>query len=121
MLNTMTSPEITFDEEAFVKEVLKRFETNTHHNNNDDIYDDYFYSVFPTNEIREAIRNKYYLDEWYDRQSLHNILYTIVDIEYDKYEDSVADTEDFKEEEFGIDEIHDIDEEEEYYEGDDYD
>jgi hypothetical protein len=122
----MSLSQLIFNEDKFINEVLKQFETDIYHNTNDDIYDNYFYLVFPTKEIQDEIHNKYYYDEWYDSQSLHTILSTKVNIAYKEYEESNADTE-YNYEEYNEDYIHYIldyilhNEEynQDYFEGDD--
>ena len=106
----MSLSQLIFNEDKFINEVLKQFETDIYHNTNDDIYDNYFYLVFPTKEIQDAIHNKYYYHELYDSQSLHTILSTKVNFAYKEYEESNADTE-YNYEEYN----------EDYFEGDDYD
>jgi hypothetical protein len=87
----MTSANITFDETEFIKSIIDKY--------NDDIsfsyyelFDMSFYSLFPTDEIREAIHNKYYLSENYDSESLYSILSNkLSNAIFDEF-DSIADT-----------------------------
>jgi|LakMenEpi03Aug12_release.lakeMendotaPanAssembly.Ray.scaffolds.fasta_scaffold2114507_1 hypothetical protein len=92
MLLTMTSPIIDFDENEFINYVIDRYLND---GATDDIFDECFKSRFPTNEISENIRLKYYPGENYDSMSLYSILYNKVDDEFYDVEDSNADTEEF--------------------------
>jgi hypothetical protein len=88
----MTSPIIDFDENEFINYVIDRYLND---GATDDIFDECFKSRFPTNEISENIRLKYYPGENYDSMSLYSILYNKVDDEFYDVEDSNADTEEF--------------------------
>lgn len=92
MLLTMTSPIIDFDENEFINYVIDRYLND---GATDDIFDECFKSRFPTNDISENIRLKYYPGENYDSMSLYSILYNKVDDEFYDVEDSNADTEEF--------------------------
>ena len=108
MLLTMTSQNISFDEKVFIESVICKFYNEDNTDTFEKVFDDYFRSLFITEDICEAIRNKYYSAENYDSESLYSILLNKVDDALYNEDDSFADTE----------ENYDEDEE---YEGDDYD
>ena len=107
---SMTSQNISFDEKAFIESVLDRYYNEENAESFEKVFDDYFRSFFPDDVICEAIRNKYYLGSNYDSVSLYSILSNKVDDALYDEDDSIADTEEFE----------DIDEDDEF-EGDDYD
>lgn len=99
----MTSPVLDFDEKAFIDSVIDRYLNNDgNYETNDDIFEECFNSKFPTEEICEAIRLKFYPAENYDAMTLHSILYNKVDDAFYEEEDSNADTEEFESEELSI-------------------
>lgn len=86
----MTSIDIDFNENAFVYYLVKKYlndEEDTF-DSNDDLFDDYFKTMFPTEEICEAIRLKFYSGKEYKGLDLYSILYNKVDYSYDKEIDS---------------------------------
>jgi hypothetical protein len=88
----MTSANITFDETEFIETILERY-NNDISLSYDEIFNMQFSSLFPTDEICEAVRNKYYLSENYDSESLYSILSNkIIDALFDE-DDSIADTD----------------------------
>ena len=92
MLITMTSANITFDENEFIETILERYNIDISLSY-DEIFNMHFSSLFPTDEICEAIRNKYYSGENYDSESLYSILSNkLIDAVYDE-DDSIADTD----------------------------
>ena len=68
MLLTMTSQNISFDEKAFIESVVVRYYNEDNAESFEKVFDDYFRSFFPTDDICEEIRNKYYLGENYDSE-----------------------------------------------------
>lgn len=74
----MTSAISDFDESAFINYVIHRYLSNDESSNND-IFKECFKSKYPTDEICENIRLKFYTDEKYNSMSLYNILYDKVD------------------------------------------
>jgi hypothetical protein len=56
----MMTSSVSFDEKAFIEFMIDRF----YHDESDEpceiLYDNYFKLYFPTDEIREEIRSKYY-------------------------------------------------------------
>jgi hypothetical protein len=70
----MTSANITFDETSFIKFMINRFYNDESNEPCEILFDYYFKAYFPTDEICEEIRNKYYSGENYDSESLYSIL-----------------------------------------------
>lgn len=97
MLFTMTSPVLDFDEKAFIDYVIDRYINDEIDNNQttDDLFDDCFKTKFPSDEMCEEIRLKFYSGENYDSESLYSILYNKVDDAFYEKEESIADTEEF--------------------------
>lgn len=105
----MTSLVLDFNEKEFIDYVIDRYMNETgSFETNDDIFDHCFKSKFPTEEICEEIRLKFYSGENYDSMTLHSILYNKVDDAFYEVEDSNADTEEFdSEEQLPIDDYDD--------------
>jgi len=70
----MTALNISFDEKAFIEFMINKF----YHDESDEpceiLYDNYYKLYFPTDEIREAIRSKYYSGGDNGYLSLYHIL-----------------------------------------------
>ncbi len=70
----MTVLNISFDEKAFIEFMINKF----YHDESDEpceiLYDNYYKLYFPTDEIREAIRSKYYSGGYNGYLSLYHIL-----------------------------------------------
>jgi hypothetical protein len=67
----MTTANISFDENAFIKSVVNKYYNDDNEEDSDTVFDNYFRSFFQNREIRKAIRNKYYLNNY---KSLYSIL-----------------------------------------------
>ena len=93
MLLTMISPIIDFDENEFINYVIDRYSSDG--GVSEEVFDECFKSRFPTNEISENIRLKYYPGVNYDYTTLYLILYNKVGTAFYDLEDSIADTEEF--------------------------
>jgi hypothetical protein len=74
MFISMTALNISFDEKAFIEFMINKF----YHDESDEpceiLYDNYYKLYFPTDEIREAIRSKYYSGGDNGYLSLYHIL-----------------------------------------------
>jgi hypothetical protein len=74
MFISMTASNISFDEKAFIEFMINKF----YHDESDEpceiLYDNYYKLYFPTDEIREAIRSKYYSGGDNGYLSLYHIL-----------------------------------------------
>jgi hypothetical protein len=70
----MTSANITFNETSFIKFMINRFYNDDSNEPCEILFDYYFKVYFPTDEICEAVRNKYYSGENYNSESLYSIL-----------------------------------------------
>lgn len=72
MLEEMTTSSTPFDEKKFIEFMIDRF----YHDDSDEpceiLYDYYFKVHFPTDEICEEIRTKYYLEN--NTETLYTIL-----------------------------------------------
>jgi hypothetical protein len=81
-----------FDENKIVDYILEKYMSDDDdYESYDDIFNDCFYSMFPTEEIRNDIYLKFYSDDYYD--TLYEILYDKVEYAFDEIMASDDDTE----------------------------
>lgn len=76
---------IDFNENEFVYSLVKKYlnDEEDGYETNDDLFDDYFKSSFPTEDICEEIRLKFYHGNEYESKTLYSILYNKVNNSYD--------------------------------------
>lgn len=85
----------TFDENKIVNYILEKYmNDDDDYESYDDIFNDCFYSMFPTEEIRNNIYLKFYSHDYYD--TLYEILYNKVEYEFDEVMASDDETVDFE-------------------------
>lgn len=85
----------TFDENKIVNYILEKYmNDDDDYESYDDIFNDCFYSMFPTEEIRNDIYLKFYSHDYYD--TLYEILYNKVEYEFDEVMASDDETVDFE-------------------------
>lgn len=87
-----------FNETEFIQKMIVLSDTDEIFDSLKRLFDFHFKLTFPTEELCEEIRAKFYTEKKYRNKSLYKILSKKYDAAFNDFYDSNADTEEFEEE-----------------------